>query len=84
MTKIFVSSLTTGECPDGLRIANAVLLFKKGVGDNPGNYRLESLTSVVGVILEKIIWDGIYSHLGMDLLGTVCMALHMAGHVLLT
>jgi len=61
--KIFVSSLATGEVPEDWRVANIVPLFKKGSRDNPGNYRPVSLTSVVGKLLEKILWDRMYSHL---------------------
>ena len=55
--------MATGEVPEDWRIANVVPLFKKGSRDNPGNYRPVSLTSVVGKLLEKILRDGIYSHL---------------------
>ena len=63
LTEIFISSLATGEVPEDWRIANVVPLFKKGIRDNPGNYRPVSLTSVVGKLLEKILRDRIYSHL---------------------
>ena len=49
--------------PEDWRIANVVPLFKKGSRDNPGNYRLVSLTSVVDKVLERIIRDRIYNHL---------------------
>eukprot|EP00061_Rhincodon_typus_P006394 g26992.t1 len=40
LTKIFVSSLTTGEVLEDWRVANVVPLFKQINRDNPGNYRL--------------------------------------------
>ena len=55
--------MTTGEVPENWRIANVVPLFKKGSRDNLGNYRLVSLTSVVGKLLEKILRNRIYAHL---------------------
>eukprot|EP00061_Rhincodon_typus_P006990 g28209.t1 len=39
LTKIFVSSLATGEVPLDWQVANVVPLFKKGSRDNPGNNR---------------------------------------------
>ena len=39
-------------------------LFKKGCKEKPGNYRLGNLISVVGKLLERILRDKIYRHLG--------------------
>eukprot|EP00061_Rhincodon_typus_P011646 g36826.t1 len=39
LTKIFVSSLATGEVPEDWQEANVVPLFKKGSRENPENYR---------------------------------------------
>eukprot|EP00061_Rhincodon_typus_P015029 g42476.t1 len=39
LTKIFISSLATGEVLEGWQVANIVPLFGKGNRDNPGNYR---------------------------------------------
>eukprot|EP00061_Rhincodon_typus_P012594 g38433.t1 len=63
LTKIFVSSLATGEVPEDWGVANVVPLFKKGNKDDSGNYRPVTLTSVVGKLLERILRDGIYRHL---------------------
>ena len=41
-------------------MANVVPLFKKGNRNDPGNYRLVSLTSVVGRLMEKVLRDRIY------------------------
>ena len=49
--------------PEDWRVANVVLLFKKGCREKPGNYRPVSLTSVVGKLLEGILRDRIYRHL---------------------
>eukprot|EP00061_Rhincodon_typus_P003128 g19359.t1 len=63
LTDIYASSLATGVVPEDWRIANVVPLFKKGSKDNLGNYRPESLMSVIGKLLEKIPRDKIYTHL---------------------
>eukprot|EP00061_Rhincodon_typus_P004588 g22942.t1 len=55
LTKIFVSSLATGEVPEAWRVADVVPLFKKGNKGNPKNYRLMSLASVE---VTKTIDDG--------------------------
>eukprot|EP00061_Rhincodon_typus_P001457 g14842.t1 len=47
LTKTFVSSLANVEVLEDWRVANVVPVFKKGNRDNPRNYRLLSLTSVV-------------------------------------
>ncbi|XP_060710826.1 uncharacterized protein LOC132835701, partial [Hemiscyllium ocellatum] len=63
---IFMSSLSTGIVPEDWRIANVVPLFKKGSRDSPSNYRPVSLTSVVGKVLERMVRDKIYEHLGRN------------------
>eukprot|EP00061_Rhincodon_typus_P017475 g46182.t1 len=50
LTKIFVSSLATGEVLEDWRVANVVPLFKKGNKDNPGNYRPE-----INTILQHVV-----------------------------
>eukprot|EP00061_Rhincodon_typus_P004266 g22160.t1 len=62
-TEIFVSSLATGKVPEDWLIDNVVPLFKKGGKEIPANYRLVTLMSVVGKLLEKILQDRIYFHL---------------------
>lgn len=59
--KIFASSLATGQFQEDWRVDNFVPLFKSR--ENPVNYRLVSLTSVVEKLWERILWDRIYSHL---------------------
>ena len=43
----------SGEVPVDWKLANVVLVFKKGEKEDPGNYRAVSLTSVSGKIMES-------------------------------
>eukprot|EP00061_Rhincodon_typus_P010821 g35392.t1 len=60
---IFQESLELGRVPEDLKMANVTPLFKKGGRQISGNYRLGSLTSVIGKILESIIKDEIAEYL---------------------
>ncbi|CAM4611597.1 unnamed protein product [Caretta caretta] len=55
LARIFNESVNSGVVPYDGRIANIVLIFKKGKKRDPGNYRPVSLTSVVCKVLEKIL-----------------------------
>ncbi|XP_075789726.1 uncharacterized protein LOC112544972 [Pelodiscus sinensis] len=59
---IFENSWRLGEIPDDWKKAN-VPIFKKGKKDNPGNYKLVSLTSVPRKIMEGILKESILKHL---------------------
>jgi len=50
---IFERSWRTGEVPKDLRKANVTPIFKKGKKEDPGNYRLVSLTSIPGKMMEQ-------------------------------
>ena len=58
LAEIFASSLSTGEVPEDQSVANVVPLFKKDSKEKPGNYRPMSLTSVAGILRDRI-----YQHL---------------------
>ncbi|CAM4672926.1 unnamed protein product [Lepidochelys kempii] len=60
---IFENSWRTGEVPDDWKKANVVPIFKKGKKEDPGNYRLVSLTSVPGKIMEQVLKESILKHL---------------------
>nr|XP_048723915.1 uncharacterized protein LOC125644272 [Caretta caretta] len=60
---IFENSWRSGEVPDDWKKANIVLIFKKGEKENPGNYRLVSLISVPGKIMEQVLKKTIWKHL---------------------
>uniref|UniRef100_A0A803JLL9 Reverse transcriptase domain-containing protein n=1 Tax=Xenopus tropicalis TaxID=8364 RepID=A0A803JLL9_XENTR len=47
------------------RIANVVLLFKRGSRSQPENYRPVSLTSVVGKLLEGVIRDRVLEYIAV-------------------
>ncbi|CAM5131267.1 unnamed protein product [Natator depressus] len=60
---IFENSWRSGEVPDDWKKANVVPIFKKGKEEDPGNYRLVSLTSVPGKIMEQVLKESILKHL---------------------
>ncbi|KAK4824107.1 hypothetical protein QYF61_010627 [Mycteria americana] len=53
--EVLPRSWESGEVPDDWKLANVIPIYKKGVREDPGNYRPVSLTSVPGKIMEKII-----------------------------
>ncbi|PKU41187.1 rna-directed dna polymerase from mobile element jockey-like [Limosa lapponica baueri] len=60
---IYLKSWLTGEVPMDWRAANVTPIYNKGRKEDPGNYRLVSLTSVPGTIMEQIILSAITSHI---------------------
>ncbi|KAK4815141.1 hypothetical protein QYF61_017582 [Mycteria americana] len=60
---IYQRSWESGEVPTDCKLANVIPIDKKGVREDPGNYRPISLTSVPGKIVEKIILGSIERHL---------------------
>jgi len=59
---IFERSWRTGEVPEDWRKATVTPIFKKGKKEDPGNYRLVSLTSVLGKVMEQLILEVIIKH----------------------
>lgn len=55
LTVIYQWSWEPGKVSLNWKLANVILIFKKGKKDNPGNYRPVSLTLVPGEIMEKIL-----------------------------
>ncbi|KAK4806138.1 hypothetical protein QYF61_001061 [Mycteria americana] len=53
----------SGEVPADWKVASVIPIYKKGVREDPGNYRPVSLTSVPGKIMEKIILGTVERHL---------------------
>ncbi|GAB0206220.1 mitochondrial enolase superfamily member 1 [Grus japonensis] len=60
---IYQRSWESGEVPADWKLANVIPIYKKGMREDPGNYRPVSLTSVPGKIMEKIILGAIERHL---------------------
>lgn len=50
-------SWKSGEVLPDWKLAKVIPIFKKGIREDPGNYRPDSLTSVSEKIMEKIILD---------------------------
>ena len=60
---IFENCLRRGIFPEIWKYANVVPVHKKSEKNLKGNYRPISLLPVFGKILEKLIYDSLYSHL---------------------
>ncbi|GAB0207248.1 mitochondrial enolase superfamily member 1 [Grus japonensis] len=52
---IYQRSWESGEVPADWKLANVIPIYKKGMREDPGNYRPVSLTSVPGQIMEIIL-----------------------------
>ncbi|KFV84297.1 RNA-directed DNA polymerase from mobile element jockey, partial [Struthio camelus australis] len=60
---IFESSWQLGKVPEDWKKANVTLIFQKGKKEDPGNYRMVSLTSVPRKVMEKLILRTISKHM---------------------
>jgi len=54
---IFERPWRTREVPEDWRKANVIPIFKKDKKEDPGNYRLVSLTSLPGKMMEQLILE---------------------------
>ncbi|PKU48428.1 rna-directed dna polymerase from mobile element hypothetical protein [Limosa lapponica baueri] len=59
-------SWRTGTMPEDWRKANVTPVFKKGEKEDPANYRLVSLISIPGKVVQQLILDVMSKHGGKE------------------
>ena len=62
LSDLYNFSLSTGEFPSLWKQANVTPIYKKGDNQNKANYRPVSLISVVGKVLERIVFTHMYEY----------------------
>ena len=63
LSHLYEKSMREGIVPEDWKKANVTPIFKKGSLADPGNYRLVSLTSVPGKIMEVLVKEEMTLHL---------------------
>ena len=60
---VFKETLNQGLCPDLLKIAKVIPVFKAGDATNISNYRPISVLPIFSKVLERIMYNRVYNHL---------------------
>ena len=63
LTLIFNQSITLPCFPDEWKTAKVIPLYKNGQRNVPGNYRQISVLPAISKILERVLYDQLYSYL---------------------
>jgi len=63
LTHVYNSSFSTSVVPDKLKVAKVIPIYKKGNADEPSNYRPISLLSTFNKVMEKLVYNRLYSFL---------------------
>ena len=66
LTKIFNLSISTGEFPESMKLAEVIPLFKNGALDIMENYRPISLLITISKLLEKSIYKRLYNFISKN------------------
>ena len=66
---IFERAWRSGKIPSDRRKANVAPVFRKDKKDDPGNYRLVSLTSIPGKIMEQALLGHISGNMKEEVIG---------------
>lgn len=61
---IFKRSWSAGDLPEDWWKTNVTSVFRKGEKEDPGKYRVVSLTTIPGKVIEQLIVDVIFKHVG--------------------
>ena len=63
LTLIFNHSITSSIFPDEWKTAKVIPLYKNGQRNIPGNYRPISVLPAISKVMERILYDQLYSYL---------------------
>ncbi|VEN62897.1 unnamed protein product [Callosobruchus maculatus] len=62
LTKLINEAIRLHSFPDCLKVARVVPIYKKGIKDDPSNYRPISIIPVIGKILETVLNDQLITY----------------------
>ena len=84
LTEIFTTSINTGIFPTEWKTARVTPIFKKGKKNDLNNYRPISVIPTVAKILEKIVYEQLFSYFNDNNLLTSCQSGFRSFHSTLT